>query len=121
MPFGWRLIRIDGASMEPVLRHGDYAVARDVVSKRMPAPEDVVLVDHPGLGRIVKAVADRLHNGRFRLRGLSAATTPADDIGPVDADRVVAHVVWRIGAEGRVERVSRRRGRRPSAPASAGT
>lgn len=117
MALGWRLIRIDGTSMEPVLRHGDYAVAWDCGARRMPTRGDIVLVDHPRFGRVVKAVAARTPDGEWLLRGLSATSTPGNDLGPVSGDRVVARLVWRIGPEGGVERLPRRRPDLPASPA----
>ena len=50
---GWSLVRVRGRSMRPCLEHGDFALFRRA---RRYAVGDVVLVEHPALGRIVKAV-----------------------------------------------------------------
>ena len=50
-----KLFRIRGASMEPTLQDGDILLMR----KRPPRPGEIVVVDHPRFGVIVKRLTER--------------------------------------------------------------
>ncbi|MEO1306192.1 MAG: S24/S26 family peptidase, partial [Pseudomonadota bacterium] len=52
---GWSLIRVTGSSMRPMLEPGAFAVFK---KSRAYAAGDVLLVDHPRFGTIVKRAAD---------------------------------------------------------------
>ncbi len=111
MPFGWRLIRVTGRSMTPLLDDGDYAVVRLGQSHRPPLQAgDVVLVDHPAYGAIVKCIGPPGPDGRVPLYGLSPESTSAEALGTVPPDRIRGRVRWRISPGG-IARV-----RRPDLP-----
>lgn len=115
MAFGWRLIRIDGASMAPLLEPGDFALVRLIPPGRAARDGEVVLATHVRYGRIVKRVAGRTPAGELRIEGVSAASTPAVDLGALPETAVLGRLVCRIGRHG----VSRLRAPRDlSAPAA---
>lgn len=87
--FGWRIVRIWGRSMEPMLHPDSFALFRPT---RRVRQGDIVLVDHAEFGLIVKQV-DRIAGGHFRLTGLSPLSTTTDRMGPVPADRVLGRHV----------------------------
>ena len=93
--------------MTPLLGDGDYAVVR--LRRRvaaLPAPGDVVLVDHPTLGTIVKCVGATEPDGHVDLFGLSPDSTSAAALGRVSGDCILGTVCWRIAAGG-IARISR--------------
>ncbi|MEM8593052.1 MAG: S24/S26 family peptidase [Pseudomonadota bacterium] len=90
---GWKLARISGGSMEPLLPDGSFALFRAV--KRVKR-SDVVLVDHPEFGVIVKKVHAVSFNGRIALRGISMRSTSARQLGQVDPDRVLGRLALRM-------------------------
>lgn len=79
--FGFRLVLINGRKMGRTLPHRSLALFK---RKRKVSKNDVVLVDHPEYGRMVKTCAAVTINGRYSLRG---ATPNAEDevrLGAVD-------------------------------------
>lgn len=91
--FGWTLARISGASMHPLLPDGSFALFRAVKSVKR---SDVVLVDHPRFGIIVKKVSAVSINGRIGLRGISSASTPSRELGHVEPDCVLGRMAFKI-------------------------
>ena len=94
--FGWTLVRISGHSMEPALRNGDYAILKRLKSPGNLDAGDIVLVNHPRFGLIIKAVRARDGAASVFLEGASAASTPRDELGSVGSQCVLATLVWRI-------------------------
>lgn len=72
-----RIIRIDGHSMEPTLTSGDYVLVRK--RRKTPRVGDIVVADHPHMGRIIKRVKTVDADGQ--------AVTLAGD-GPVSAPSI---------------------------------
>jgi hypothetical protein len=91
---GLRIIRISGRHLEPSLPNGSFALFRSV--KRVKR-DDIVLVDHPELGLIVRKVAAVSLKGRIGLRGISRADAGERRLGNVDPDRVVGKLAMRVG------------------------
>lgn len=54
--------------MEPFLRHGTIALFR---KRKQPTRSDIVLVDHPELGRVVRKVKAVGRNGNLHLTATS--------------------------------------------------
>ncbi|MEM1195140.1 MAG: hypothetical protein AAGH57_03465 [Pseudomonadota bacterium] len=79
--------------MKPLLPDGSFALFRAVKGVKR---SDVVLVDHPRFGIIVKKVSAISINGRVGLRGISSASTPSRELGHVAPDRVLGRMTLRI-------------------------
>lgn len=79
--------------MEPLLPDGSFALFRAVKSVKR---SDVVLVDHPEFGLIVKQVYAVSMDGTVGLRGLSHKSTSARRLGNVELDRIVGRMVARL-------------------------
>ena len=90
--FGVRLIRILGRSMQPRLQPGAYALFGPFRSLRVG---DIVLVEHPRYGRIVKAI-HRIDAQVLELIGLSESSTPAQDLGQVSIDVVLGRLIFSV-------------------------
>lgn len=93
--FGWRLVRIRGRSMEPMLRPGCFALFRP--ASRV-VPGDIVLVNHPEFGLIVKRVA-RVFGGQCWLTGLSDQSTTMERLGTVGLERVLGRFVLMLSGK----------------------
>jgi len=91
--FGMTLVWIDGTRMGRVLPHRSFAL---FWRKRKVSKGDIVLVDHPEHGRIVKLVAAVTINGRYSLRGKQANSTDETPLGAVDGRQIRGTLIWRI-------------------------
>ena len=89
MIFGLRLVRIDGDSMAPKLPHGTFALFRRT---RWIRPDDIVLVQHPVFGRIVKKVTSVSSQG-ITLTGLSSHSVSSLSLGPVQRRNVQGKLI----------------------------
>jgi len=90
--FGLRIMRVEGASMEPLVPADSFAVFRPT---RRAKPGDVVLVDHPRFGRIVKSIRDVDADG-ISLSGQSKFSVSTARLGKVRPDRVIGKMIHLI-------------------------
>lgn len=107
-----RVYRVNGDSMSPWARSGDYLVLGRFLP-RHAEPGRVVVVAHADLGIIVKRIVAVSANGGMRLAGDAAASTSPDTIGLVHGEQVIGRVLLRIRAGASACRRSRA-ARRPS-------
>lgn len=67
MLFGWRIIRIQGDSMEPKLSDGDYVLIKRFKPHHLSGEGiregEVIYIDHPHLGKIIKCLGRKLVGG----------------------------------------------------------
>ncbi|MEM9618389.1 MAG: S24 family peptidase [Pseudomonadota bacterium] len=89
---GWRIVKVCGESMSPLIAPDSFCVFRK--TKQLRAG-DVVLVDHPQFGRIVKSVR-RVENGNVWLAGLSELSTAATALGAIPFEAVLGRLVLKI-------------------------
>ncbi len=94
----FRLFKVQGHSLYPSYRDGDY-----VLAARVPFPSgkiragDVILFHQPGLGLLIKRVDRILRDGQaFEVRGTQVESTDSRNFGPVPLDRVTGKVIWHI-------------------------
>lgn len=107
----WRTVAVDGESMLPGLRQGDWLIVRDGA----PAVGDVVVARHPELDLlIVKRVVRRDGAGWWLESDNQRAAGRQDswDFGAVPDDLVVGRVVVRYWPPSRWGTVTRGRGAR---------
>ena len=90
---GFTFARIAGASMEPALPDGSIALFR---ARKRVEQGDVVLVDHPEFGLIVKRVRAVDEDGGAWLEGSSPASTSADKLGRVAAEQIRGTLLLRL-------------------------
>jgi len=79
--------------MEPMLPDKSIALFR---ARKGLERGDVVLVDHPEFGVVVKKIAAVSKRGRYALEGTSQYSTSARRLGSVDPDRVQGTMVMRL-------------------------
>lgn len=104
-----RVVRVVGSSMAPTLRDGDFVLALGGLWSRGPRPGDVVLVEHPELGLIVKRVLARLASGALRLVGDGVSSSPTESLGDVSSSALRGRVLLCIAPPPRgIHRLTRR-------------
>ncbi len=91
--FGWKLARIAGRSMEPKLPNNSIALFR---RRKGVTRGDVVLVDHPEFGIIVRKVSAVGREANIHLRGTSRQSTSQERLGKVAPDRIMGTLVLRV-------------------------
>ncbi|MEM6476048.1 MAG: S24/S26 family peptidase [Pseudomonadota bacterium] len=91
--FGFTFARIRGDSMEPMLPSGSLALFR---ARKRVERGDVVLVDHPEFGVIVKRARDVGEDGSVALEGTSPASTSPERLGRVERSRVQGVMVRQL-------------------------
>ncbi|MEM9179466.1 MAG: S24/S26 family peptidase [Pseudomonadota bacterium] len=89
---GWSLIRVTGESMHPMLSPGAFALFKRSTSYR---DGDVLLVDHPRFGKIVKRAID-VNADSLWLEGANAHSLSRESMGPVEHARVQGKLVYHI-------------------------
>jgi len=83
--------------MEPVLPNQVFAAFRAVGHVKRG---DIVLVDHPDAGMVVRAVSAVGRSGRVALRAFSRSSTGDSSLAMVDPARVKGRLMFRIRGSG---------------------
>jgi nickel-type superoxide dismutase maturation protease len=123
--FRWRPTRVEiqGASMEPTLLPGDWALA---VAQRRTGRGDVVVVEHPGrpgyemVKRVTALPGERvgertLEDDEYWIEGdREDASTDSRHFGPVRREHLKARVLLVYWPKERRRRISGERVRNPS-------
>ncbi len=91
--FGITLVLVDGESMGHLLPHRTLALFR---RRRNVSKGDIVLVDHPEFGRIVKLVAAVTVNGRYSLCGAHPNSTSEQRLGTIEGPQIKGSLVCRL-------------------------
>ena len=96
-----RLHKIQGHSLHPEFREGEFVLAAGV-----PFPSgkirtgDVIIFRQPGYGKLIERVKRVLDDGHaFDVCGTQIESTDSRDFGPVPLENVSGKVVWHIRRE----------------------
>ncbi len=81
--------------MTPVFENGDFAIGQCLPGEANLYPGDIVQVDHPDLGLIVKYIATVSPSG-VRLIGAASSSIDSHATGVIARERVISRLVWRI-------------------------
>ena len=94
----FRLLKVQGHSLYPEFRDGDY-----VLAVRVPFPSgkiksgNVIVFRQPVHGLLVKRVQKVLDDGTaFEVRGTQIESTDSRNFGPVPLSQVLGKVIWHI-------------------------
>lgn len=90
--FGWALIRVMGESMCPILDPGDFALFRRCRHYR---EGDILLVEHPQFGVIVKRAVD-INSERLWLEGITRKSVSREALGQISWAQVKGRLVWHV-------------------------
>ena len=94
---GFTFARIEGESMQPMLPPGCPALFRRPLFRALQvARGDVVLVDHPDFGIIVKRAVAIGDDDQVALEGLSLVSTSPEKLGSVSKRLVLGVFVRRL-------------------------
>jgi signal peptidase I len=91
---GFTIARVRGQSMEPGLPHGTLVLFR---RRKGVKRGDVVLVDHPEHGRIVKKVSAVGRQGNIHLRGTSGRASGTSGMSKIHKDAVLGVMLSKLG------------------------
>ena len=91
--FGFTIGRVRGRGVDPKLPVGSFALFR---RRRAVQRGDVVLVEHPELGRIVKRVTAVGRKGNVHLKGMSGHHASDEPTGRVPREAVLGSFVRRL-------------------------
>lgn len=94
--FGWRIIRVRGRSMVPMLNDGNHVLLKRYGRFRRPRPDDVVCIRRGDGPMLIKRLGAYDEAGRFRLSGDGAAFAPAVDLGFTYEQEIVGRAVLRV-------------------------
>ena len=81
--------------MTPAFENGDFAIAQCLPREANLYIGDIVQVDHPDLGLIVKYIATVSPSG-VRLIGAASSSIEPHVTGKIARERVLSRLVWRI-------------------------
>ena len=87
---GWRLTRIEGHSMAPQIPAGSFGLFR---RRRDYRTGDIVLVDHPHYGRLVKQIA-AIDTAEVWLQGTGTDTLSRAAMGALPLDCIYGRLIW---------------------------
>lgn len=100
MPFSFGLFKVTGDSMRPHFYAGDYIVTFRRRHDRFKIGQ-VVVVDHPSLGPIVKRIVALDHNGQALLAGdNSMQSTSTEAMGRIPMTQIKGRVITHIRRPG---------------------
>ena len=88
-----RIHRVQGQSMAPAYNDGDYVVSLGFLPVR---EGDVVVVQHPLFGRIIKRVAELDDHSGIRLQGDNPQSTSSEAMGWLTRQQLLGRVCWHI-------------------------
>jgi signal peptidase I len=93
-----QLMKVAGVSLHPAYRNGDFVVVSKIpILLRGVRPGDVVVFQHPRLGRLIKLV-EHLEAGGHSLYvvGLDADSVDSRTFGAIPRETVLGKVIWHI-------------------------
>ncbi|MGB1298679.1 MAG: S24/S26 family peptidase [Psychrobium sp.] len=91
--FGYQIIKAAGRSMLPAIKHGAYLFVK---SAPLYQVNDVVQVEHPYYGPIVKRIIWGDNISGFYLAGDSHASLSVDQMGCIKPIQILGKVRWII-------------------------
>jgi len=87
---GWRLVRVTGDSMAPLLPAGSFCIFRRQTTYTVG---DILLVHHDDYGRIIKKYW-RSDPAGIWLSGLSPQSISSEKMGCLPVDRIMGRLIW---------------------------
>ena len=94
------LFRVNGDSMSPTLAHGDCVIGWRPSRRRPVQVGDVVVVQQPYYGRMIKRVSACRSDGTLSVKGDNAATVASIDMGAIRRDQVLSRAQLRVSPRG---------------------
>ncbi|AWB66125.1 nickel-type superoxide dismutase maturation protease [Saccharobesus litoralis] len=80
---GFTLNRVEGDSMSPLIPAGTYVLFKRFYVKKWLKVGDLVKVNHPKYGIIIKSIVYKDHNGFYWLVGENEYSVTTAEMGPI--------------------------------------
>ena len=90
----WKIFEVEGSSMAPTLEDGDFVTGRPFDNKISVG--DVVVIEHPKLGKIIKRVASFNEKGQFKVSGDSPTSISSEEIGAIESSQISQIICYRV-------------------------
>ena len=94
--FGFIINRVTGNSMSPVLLPNSYVILHNFGNKKRLKKGQVIKVEHPSYGAIIKRIAYRDKNGLYWLAGDNPNSVSTCEMGPVSAKQIKGILIFKI-------------------------
>ncbi|VAW85224.1 hypothetical protein MNBD_GAMMA16-2043 [hydrothermal vent metagenome] len=88
------IFKVNGKSMLPILAEGDFVITSRLLSKIRS--NDLVVVEHPVYGRLVKRVLEVSNDNRLWLCGNNTSSLTPEKIGWINAEDIKGKVYFSI-------------------------
>ncbi|MBI78478.1 MAG: hypothetical protein CMM53_11995 [Rhodospirillaceae bacterium] len=92
----WKISLIEGSSMAPTLKHGDYVISKK--PNHNISVGNIVIIKHPKFGKIIKRISSLNNSGQFIVEGDNPESTSPELLGPIDISHIKEIVCWRVEA-----------------------
>jgi nickel-type superoxide dismutase maturation protease len=86
------LLKVQGQSMHPRLSNGDFVVAVRYFYRL--AVDDIVILQHPLYGRLVKRIREINSAGKLRVSGENSSSVSSKQIGWIKDEQIQGKVVF---------------------------
>lgn len=96
-----QVIKVAGHSLDPLYQDGDFVLVSQIpILWQGIRPGDVVVFQHPRLGRLIKLV-ERLEDGHRSVFvvGLDAFSSDSRTFGAIPRERIQGKVIWHFAQE----------------------
>ena len=92
---GFTIHAVIGNSMYPTVNDGDYVIAYNgrFISINVG---DIVIVNHPVYGTIIKRITEIFDDGAIQLAGDNPASTSSTQLGVLSNKAVIGKMLWHI-------------------------
>ncbi len=88
------IFKVDGKSMLPILAEGDFVITSRLLSKIRP--NNIVVVEHPSYGRLIKRVLEVSDDHRLWLCGENTSSLTPEKIGWIHTENIKGKVYFSI-------------------------
>ncbi|MEM7360867.1 MAG: S24/S26 family peptidase [Pseudomonadota bacterium] len=91
------LYRVSGHSMRPSFEDGDYVVSWRRSTKQSYREGDVIVLNHPSQGRLIKRVQSVDASGDYlQANGENRMSVSMHDLGKISCSEIVGKVLYRF-------------------------
>ena len=94
----WKIFRISGSSMNPTVSDGDFIVAKNY--KTRPILGSVAVIQHPGLGVLIKRISSTNKPQTFVATGDNNISVENSTVGLVSDKEIKYQAIWRVSPKG---------------------
>lgn len=94
-----KLFRVEGQSMAPYAKEGDFVLIYTFFSRIKSKPGDWFVFDHPSFGLLLKeCVTINAKTSTFRTKSLNSQGLPENKMGNIHFSKIKGKVWWVISS-----------------------